>query len=71
MEHFNLTGSPKIILINLVVAYGTLLGSFVIPVVGAMSIADWLIKILQIAALIFSIRASRTAIKKKNEMAEK
>lgn len=71
MEHFNLTGSPKMILINLVIAYGALLSSFVIPIVGAMSIADWLIKILQIAALIFSIRASRTAIKKKNEMAEK
>lgn len=71
MEHFNLTGSPKLILINLAIAYGTLLGSFMIPVVAAMSIADWAIKILQIAALVFSIRASRNAMKNKNEMDKK
>jgi len=71
MEHLTLTGSPKLILVNLVVAYTTLLGSFVLPVVAAMSVADWIVKILQIAALIFSIRASKNAMKNKNEMAKK
>ena len=64
MEHLAVGGSAK--MSNLIIAYGTLLTSFIIPEVAAMSLADWIIKILQIAALIFSIKASRNAMKNKN-----
>ena len=64
MEHLAVGGSAK--MIHLVIAYGTLLTSFIIPEVAGMTIADWIIKILQIAALIFSIRASKNAMKNKN-----
>lgn len=63
MEHLNVAGGTKIIMVNLTVAYSTLASSFVIPMVASMTIADWVIKILQIAALVFSIKASRNAIK--------
>ena len=65
MEHFNLIGGTKILL-NLVLAYSTLLSSFMLPIIAGMSMADWIIKILQIAALLFSIKASKNAIKNKN-----
>jgi len=65
MEHFNLIGGTKI-LMNLVLAYSTLLSSFMLPIIAGMSMADWIIKILQIAALLFSIKASKNAIKNKN-----
>lgn len=65
MEHFNLIGGTKILL-NLVLAYSTLLSSFMLPMIAGMSMADWIIKILQIAALLFSIKASKNAIKNKN-----
>jgi len=65
MEHFNLIGGTKI-LMNLVLAYSTLLSSFMLPMIAGMSMADWIIKILQIAALLFSIKASKNAIKNKN-----
>lgn len=65
MEHLNLIGGTKILL-NLVLAYSTLLSSFVLPMIAGMSMADWIIKILQIAALLFSIKASKNAIKNKN-----
>ena len=63
MEHLNVAGGTKLIMVNLTVAYSTLASSFVIPMVASMTIADWVIKILQIAALVFSIKASRNAIK--------
>ena len=65
MEHLNLIGGTKI-LMNLVLAYSTLLSSFMLPMIAGMSMADWIIKILQIAALLFSIKASKNAIKNKN-----
>lgn len=65
MEHLNLIGGTKILL-NLVLAYSTLLSSFMLPMIAGMSMADWIIKILQIAALLFSIKASKNAIKNKN-----
>jgi hypothetical protein len=65
MEHFNIIGGTKI-LMNLVLAYSTLLSSFMLPIIAGMSMADWIIKILQIAALLFSIKASKNAIKNKN-----
>jgi len=65
MEHFNLIGGTKILL-NLVLAYSTLLSSFMLPMIAGMSMADWIIKILQIAALLFSIKASKNAIKNKS-----
>ena len=66
MEHLAIGGSAKMMIVNLVVAYGTLLTSFIIPQIAGMTIADWIIKILQIAALVFSIRASKNAMKNKN-----
>ena len=65
MEHLNIIGGTKI-LMNLVLAYSTLLSSFMLPMIAGMSMADWIIKILQIAALLFSIKASKNAIKNKN-----
>ena len=65
MEYLNLIGGTKI-LMNLVLAYSTLLSSFMLPMIAGMSMADWIIKILQIAALLFSIKASKNAIKNKN-----
>jgi len=65
MEHLNIIGGTKILL-NLVLAYSTLLSSFMLPIIAGMSMADWIIKILQIAALLFSIKASKNAIKNKN-----
>ena len=67
MEHLAI-GGTKAIFTNLIISYSTLLSSFVIPEIAGVNAADWLIKILQVAALIFSIRASRNALKKKDEV---
>lgn len=67
MEHIAI-GGTKAVIGQLIISYSTLLSSFVIPEIAGVNATDWVIKILQIAALIFSIRASRNALKKKDEV---
>jgi hypothetical protein len=67
MEHFAI-GGTKAVIGQLIISYSTLLSSFVIPEIAGVNATDWIIKILQIAALIFSIRASRNALKKRDEL---
>lgn len=67
MEHFAI-GGTKAVIGQLIISYSTLLSSFVIPEIAGVNATDWVIKILQIAALIFSIRASRNALKKRDEV---
>lgn len=67
MEHFAI-GGTKAVIGQLIISYSTLLSSFVIPEIAGVNATDWVIKILQVAALIFSIRASRNALKKKDEV---
>ena len=70
MEHFAI-GGTKAVIGQLIISYSTLLSSFVIPEIAGVNATDWLIKILQVAALIFSIKASKNAIKKRDEVAGK
>ena len=70
MEHFAI-GGTKAVIGQLIISYSTLLSSFVIPEIAGVNATDWLIKILQVAALLFSIRASRNAIKKRDEVDSK
>lgn len=67
MEHFAI-GGTKAVIGQLIISYSTLLSSFVIPEIAGVNATDWVIKILQVAALIFSIRASKNALKKKDEV---
>lgn len=67
MEHIAI-GGTKAVIGQLIISYSTLLSSFVIPEIAGVNATDWVIKILQVAALIFSIRASRNALKKKDEV---
>lgn len=67
MEHFAI-GGTKAVIGQLIISYSTLLSSFVIPEIAGVNATDWVIKILQVAALIFSIRASKNAIKKRDEV---
>jgi len=70
MEHFAI-GGTKAVIGQLIISYSTLISSFVIPEIAGVNATDWLIKILQVAALLFSIRASRNAIKKRDEVDSK
>jgi hypothetical protein len=70
MEHFAI-GGTKAVIGQLIISYSTLLSSFVIPEIAGVNATDWLIKILQVAALLFSIRASKNAIKKRDEVDSK
>jgi len=70
MEHFAI-GGTKAVIGQLIISYSTLLSSFVIPEIAGVNATDWLIKILQVAALLFSIRASKNALKKRDEVDSK